>query len=193
MNYYFASGNEQRGPHSLQELASLGLRPDTLVWCEGMPSWQRADSVPELVALIPVADPAPTPAPAPGPVEVAMPQPAPTQGLQPLPQGTLAYGGYALQPTAQASGMAIASMVLGIVSMLSFCGFHVGAFLGLPCAILAVVFGFLAKAKANRQEAGGRGMAITGIILGFIYLGVILVAILAILGVVIFAALQKHH
>lgn len=191
MNYYFASGNEQRGPYSLQELASLGLRPDTLVWCEGMANWQRADSVPELVALIPVADSAPSPAPP----EVGTPQPAPpaqTPGLQPLPQGTLAYGGYAAQPASQ-NGMAIASLVLGIVSTLSFCGFHVGAFLGLPCAILAIVFGFIAKGKANRQEGGGRGMAIAGIILGFIYIGIILIVILAIVGVAIVMAFQKHH
>src|SRR5690349_24493184 len=121
MNYYFASGNEQRGPYSLQELASFGLRPDTLVWREGMEQWQRADSIAELVALIPVATPAPaphpTPAPAPAPVA-----PTPAPGLQPLPQGPqgpLAYGGYSAA-TSQPAGMAIASLVLGIISMLTF-------------------------------------------------------------------------
>ena len=29
--YYFASGSEQRGPHTLEELRALNLPPDTLV------------------------------------------------------------------------------------------------------------------------------------------------------------------
>jgi hypothetical protein len=63
MMYYFANGMEQRGPYSLDELAQFGLRPDTLVWREGMDNWQRIDTVPELMALVPsasVATPATT-------------------------------------------------------------------------------------------------------------------------------------
>jgi hypothetical protein len=197
MNYYFASGNEQRGPYSLQEMASFGLRPDALVWREGMEQWQRADSIPELLAMIPIADPAPVPTPEPSPApEAAMaqpvaPVPAPVPSLQPLSQGPLAYGGYTTT-TAQPSGMAIASLVLGLVSMLSMCMFHVGAVVGFPCGVLAIVFGFIAKGKANRQEAGGRGMALAGIILGFVYVGLALVFVLAIVGVAIFMAIQNH-
>ena len=93
MNYYFASGNEQRGPYSLGELASFGLRPDTLVWREGMAQWQRADAIPELVALIPVAEPAPAPTPdaTAAPAPDSTPQPAPQVSPQALPQGPLAY------------------------------------------------------------------------------------------------------
>jgi hypothetical protein len=56
------------------------------------------------------------------------------------------------------NGLAIASLVLGI---LWFCG--VGA-------ILALVFGYIAKGQIDRSEGrqSGRGMAIAGIVLGWI-------------------------
>src|SRR4051812_37674300 len=68
--YFFANGNEQRGPHTPAEIVAMGLRPDTLVWREGLANWQRFDSFPELIALIPKAaaasDPdAPPPLPPP--------------------------------------------------------------------------------------------------------------------------------
>jgi TM2 domain-containing membrane protein YozV len=61
--YFFANGNEQRGPHTAGEIVAMGLRPDTLVWREGMANWERFDSVPELLAMIPKAAPAPPPPP----------------------------------------------------------------------------------------------------------------------------------
>lgn len=48
MNYYVAEGTSQRGPFTEQELPGVGLRPDQLVWREGMPQWLPADQVPEL-------------------------------------------------------------------------------------------------------------------------------------------------
>src|SRR3954451_12169670 len=86
MMYYFANGMEQRGPYSKEEMAQFGLRPDTLVWREGMANWQRMDSVAELMALIPHAAIAPpadvpvatVPPPQSGVDEIALsPPPAP--------------------------------------------------------------------------------------------------------------------
>jgi len=172
--YYFASGTEQRGPYVLSEILALGLRPDTLVWREGMSDWQRLDSVPELLAPPPAA-PMLMSAPAP----LAPPGPAP---LAPLMQSQqLAYRGFdpgAVQP---ASGMAIASLVLGIIAALTLCGGYLGI-IGLPCSILAVIFGFNGKGKANRGEAGGRGMALAGIILGFVHIGILVLIVLALFG-----------
>lgn len=57
------------------------------------------------------------------------------------------------------SGLAIASLVLGITSLL----------LGFAFGIVAIVLGFIAISKINKEpELEGKGMAITGIILGFI-------------------------
>jgi hypothetical protein len=51
--WFFVSGNTQQGPYSddqLQEfIAHATVRPDTLVWTEGMAAWQRAGDVPGLL------------------------------------------------------------------------------------------------------------------------------------------------
>jgi TM2 domain-containing membrane protein YozV len=52
MNYYIAAGSVQQGPFTVEQLRSLGLRPDTLVWGEGMPQWQPANLVGELQPLL---------------------------------------------------------------------------------------------------------------------------------------------
>src|SRR5438874_1857487 len=52
VEYYFADGDVQRGPFSLTDLAGFGLRPDTLVWRDGLAEWRRADAVPEVYALL---------------------------------------------------------------------------------------------------------------------------------------------
>lgn len=67
----------------------------------------------------------------------------------------------------ESKGMSIAAMVLGIVSVVFCCI----AYISIPCAILAIIFGFVGKKK------GGKGMAITGIILGIIALGLDVLAI----------------
>jgi hypothetical protein len=196
MMYYFANGMEQRGPYSLEELSQFGLRPDTLVWREGMDNWQRIDTVPELMALVPsasVATPATT-APSENLAEPEPPAPpaAPAGTWTAPPYGAAVPGNYAIQYQSAlsqppASGMAIASLVLGIVSLLSFCLFHIGVVLGLPCAILAMVFGILARPKINSGEMSGRGMAMAGIICASIYLGLLVIAVI---GILVFVALS---
>jgi hypothetical protein len=67
------------------------------------------------------------------------------------------------------NGLAIASMVLGIIWV-----YWLGS-------VLALIFGFIALNQIGKRNEGGRGMAIAGIVLGFIGLGVlILVIILAV-------------
>ncbi len=62
-------------------------------------------------------------------------------------------------------GMAVASLVLGILGILtSF--FLLGGLLGL----VALILGFVALGKIKKGEADGRGMAIGGIITGAIAL-----------------------
>ena len=51
MNYFMAVGSEQRGPFSKEQLLAEGLRPEMMVWTDGMPQWQRADSVADLASL----------------------------------------------------------------------------------------------------------------------------------------------
>lgn len=69
-------------------------------------------------------------------------------------------------------GFSIASMVLGIISIVLFCIWY----LSIPCAILAIIFGIVGMKK------GARGMAIAGLVLGII--AVAMVAILYILAAI---------
>lgn len=68
-----------------------------------------------------------------------------------------------LTPT-QTSGMAITSMILGIVSL-------IGGFLLLIPPILAVIFGHLSLSETKKNPGlGGRGMGIAGLVMGYLAL-----------------------
>lgn len=43
--YFAVINGNQVGPKSVADLKSLGVGKDTMVWCEGMSDWQRADTV----------------------------------------------------------------------------------------------------------------------------------------------------
>ncbi len=75
-------------------------------------------------------------------------------------------GGYPA-PT-QNNGMAIASLVLGIISLLGICAAGFGGLLG----IVAIILGVLARRKVKLGQAGQGGLAIGGIVTGAI--GVVL-------------------
>ena len=78
------------------------------------------------------------------------------------------------------SGYAIASLVLGIAGLVFF---------PLVPSILAVVFGNKAREEIRRGEARGDGLAIAGVILGWVGIGVIALGILILLLVLaLFAA-----
>ncbi len=60
----------------------------------------------------------------------------------------------------ESKGLSIASMVLGIVSVVLFCF----TYISIPCSILAIIFGIVGMKK------GGKGMGIAGLVLGIIAL-----------------------
>lgn len=78
--------------------------------------------------------------------------------------------------------MAIASLVLGI------CGVMFSWFIfGIP-SILAVVFGHVALAKAKQGTGSGRELAIAGLIIGYVIIGLgLLVVILSVLAYMSFS------
>lgn len=63
---------------------------------------------------------------------------------------------YVQQPSRGTSGLAIASLVLGIL------------WIGGLGALLAVIFGAIGLKQTRDGQVGGRGMAIAGLILGII-------------------------
>lgn len=99
---------------------------------------------------------------APAPVAAQYPPPAPAYAPQP---------GYAqIVYQAKNNGMAIASLVLGITWI-----YWIGS-------VLAVIFGHVALSQINKSNGTqtGRGMAIAGLVLG--YVGVAVLAIVLIAG-----------
>lgn len=94
------------------------------------------------------------------------PQPGgypPAYGQQPYGQQPYGqpYGGYpyGFPPPQRTNGMAIASLVLGILWL-----YWIGS-------ILALVFGYIAKRQIQERNEAGGGMAIAGIVLGWIGIG----------------------
>ena len=90
----------------------------------------------------------------------------------------------------KSSGMAVASMVLGIIAVVLFCFWYVS----IPCAILAIILGIVARNKAKRGEADGQGMATAGLVCGIISIALaLLIILLAVIGFSFFGEeLQKQ-
>ena len=100
------------------------------------------------------------------------PPPAPPSTSQYYGQPQYQYGPGRPQST---NAMAVASLVLGIIWI-----FWIGS-------ILAVIFGYVGKGQIDRSEGaeGGRGMAIAGIVLGWVGVGtLVLVIVLSIIGAI---------
>ena len=77
-----------------------------------------------------------------------------------------AYGQYPYAaPPQRTNGLAIASMVLGILWI-----WWIGS-------ILALVFGYIARNQIKKRGDGGGGMALAGIILGWIGVGILVLAV----------------
>ncbi|TDC55408.1 DUF4190 domain-containing protein [Actinomadura sp. KC345] len=80
---------------------------------------------------------------------------------------------------APTNGMATASMICGIIGFFA-CGLT---------SILAIIFGHVAQSQIKRTGEGGSGMAVTGLILGYLLtVGWIVFWFLYILGLAMFAA-----
>jgi hypothetical protein len=72
---------------------------------------------------------------------------------------------YAAGP--RTNSLAVASLVLGIISWL-LCPFVGG--------VLAVIFGHVARGQIRRTGEGGAGMAMAGLVLGYVHLAVAVLA-----------------
>ena len=122
-----------------------------LVWREGMSDWRPAAEISDFESDG-VAQPAGIVAP-PGGSQI------PQGGVQ-IPQG----GYHAPVASPGNSGLAIASMVTGIVGLLCL-----GALLGIP----AVIMGHIARGQIAQSGGtiGGGGMAMAGLVCGYFAIG----------------------
>ena len=88
--YYIGKNNQRLGPFPVESLLANGLTPDSLVWCSGMPGWQKATDVPEVAALFAPQQP---PQPQYAPPAQGYQQPQYQQPYQQPPYGQYGYGG----------------------------------------------------------------------------------------------------
>lgn len=101
------------------------------------------------------------------------PPPPPPYGAYPgtyPPPPPQPYSGYAPPPVAPKNGVGIASLVIAIVGLVTVCG-------GLILGVVAVILGFMGWGRAKRGEATNGGVAIAGIVLGFLGIVVSIAAI----------------
>jgi Domain of unknown function (DUF4190) len=91
---------------------------------------------------------------------VSYPPPAEQDPYQPLPPYTPQY--LPPQPAQGPNGLAIASMVTGIVSLVLFCC----TVLSVPTGITGVVLGVVSLNQISRSGQPNKGMAVAGIACG---------------------------
>ena len=70
--YYLEGKNQQKGPLSIDQLKTVGIKSDTLVWTEGLSDWKPAKEVDELKNLM-SKPPPPPPPPIPQPPPASTP------------------------------------------------------------------------------------------------------------------------
>ena len=59
--FYLDDNNQQNGPLGIDQLGTVNIKPDTLVWTEGLDTWTPAREVEELKSLMSKKPPAPPP------------------------------------------------------------------------------------------------------------------------------------
>lgn len=91
--------------------------------------------------------------------------PPPPPPPPPLPSPPPGYT-YAPAPSGKTNGLAIASLVLGIVWV-----YWIGS-------ILALIFGYIAMSQIKQSGDGGKGLAIAGIVLGWVGVAVLVLVLL---------------
>jgi hypothetical protein len=165
MNWYYSKDGTQHGPVTQDDLQtkirSGEVARDALVWRDGMSDWTAAHGVNEL------AD--------------ATREIAPGGSVYAAPGAQVSTSYPALPSTKPTSGLAIASLVCGIVGLIS-CMFIPG--------IPAVICGHMAMKRTDpvTGNQNGRGMAVAGLVTGYIglVLGIVIIGfyVLMIIGAV---------
>jgi hypothetical protein len=164
MEIFIARDGQREGPFPLDEvrrrLAAGVIQHSDLAWADGMADWTPVGNLPGLAT----AEPPPLSS-APRPV-------MPASSMRPVGS-----------PAPTTSGLAVTSLVLGILSI---------TILPILPAIPAVICGHVARAKI-KQSAGalaGSGLALAGLITGYLGLSFIFLAFLAGLALPVFAQVQ---
>jgi hypothetical protein len=104
------------------------------------------------------------------------PPPPPPYGAYPgsyPPPPPQPYSGFTPPPTGPRNGLGIAALVIAIIGLV-FCWTVAG---GVILGVAAVIMGFVGRGRVKRGEATNGGVAIAGIVLGFLAIIVSLIFI----------------
>jgi hypothetical protein len=122
--------------------------------------------------------------PSPSPYAPPTPPTPPPYGQVPYGQVPYAQTPYGLPPAMQMrNGLGTAALVLGIIGAV-FGAFIFTFFLAFPLGVLAVIFGPIGRARANRGEASNKTMATWGMWLGIVALVLSVVGLLVVVHIV---------
>lgn len=158
--WYAQIEGEQKGPVNSSQMLAWKLRSrlkkNTLVWKEGMSKWQPAKKVVPALFNDPDSFDAIQ--------EDTHESSVSSYQLRPLAssEGTAGQGNVFWDRglTSPPMGFSIASLVLGVASLVTC----LGAILGVP----AVIIGLISLSRIKRGLSGGRGMAVAGLTTGVI-------------------------
>ncbi len=134
--YIVSRGGQRFGPYSRDQirahLAEARMTPSDLVWAQGMPGWLQASQVSGLLPSF---------------------SPSAHSSYHPLSSNSV--------ESTQTSGLAVASMIFGIVSLMGACAFVIPT-------LIAIVLGHVALSQCNNnRNLKGKGMAIAGLAMGW--------------------------
>ena len=155
MKIYISRDGQRLGPYTLQQInagASFGsFTSSDLAWIEGWADWQPLSMVPGFVP--PVSAPSPY-----------LPILSQKDSITPRTSTT----------SRPRSGLSIFSLVCGIMSL--FC-------LGFITGIPAIICGHIARSKIKNDPTNydGAGMALAGLIMGYVSTTIIFIAVLCLL------------
>lgn len=164
MQYHVGRDGHQFGLFTEEEIGQ-GLQSgrfltSDLVWREGMPQWKPLAEVFGFAAAVALSAPM---------VSVSHGGggggPAPASYLP--PQAAYQHVGVGVMPM---SGLAIGSMVVGIISLLSFFACPIGVMLGLPGVICGHMS--LVQIRNSGNQIQGKGMAIAGLIMNYVAIAI---------------------
>jgi hypothetical protein len=176
-DWFYGKDGTQHGPVSDQEIGGLlqsgQIDGATIIWREGMADWLPVSQVPEFQSTV-----------APATIRGGNATPAAASPYTTPSAATAAPAAYAAP--APTDGLSIASLVCGIMAIISC---YIWGIFGLP----AVICGHMSLKKINNSltPVAGKGMAIAGLICG--YIGIVLQLALIIGGIFLFMNAKDQH
>jgi hypothetical protein len=95
--------------------------------------------------------------------------------------------GYPVVVAPKTNGMSIAALVVSIVGMLGICAYGLGGYLG----IIGAILGHISRKQIRERGEGGDGLALAGVIVGWIAGGIAILATIAIVVIIVIAVNQE--